>query len=94
MSHLIPQLKNTIAGAIAQDLPDFEIRKLIMAIVDDDKVELTTIEAAEYLKKSVATLKRWRRDRIPLRYRKDPGGAIRYRLDWLREFQSEGVIEG
>ena len=94
MSQLAATLQTTLAGAIAQGLPDTEIRKVILSIVDDDKVELTTPEAADYLNKSEATLKRWRRDGVKLRYRKDPGGAIRYRLDWLRKFQAEGVING
>ena len=92
MSQLAVTLQTTIAGAIAQDLPDTEIRKVILSIVDDIYRELKTVDAADYLNKSEPTLKRWRRKGIGPRYRKDAGGAIRYRLDWLREFQTEGVV--
>ena len=42
MSQLATTLQTTLAGAVAQDLPDIELRKVILSIVDDDKVELTT----------------------------------------------------
>lgn len=93
-SQMILLLQNTLAGAVAQELSDTEVRDLIMAIIDDDKKELNTPDAADYLNKSVMTLKRWRKERIGPKYRKEPGGSIRYRLDWLREFQEEGVIYG
>ena len=94
MSQLAATLQTTLAGAIAQNLPDNEIRKVVLSIVDDDKKELTTRDAADYLNKSEPTMKRWRMLGIGPRYRKDVGGAVRYRIDWLREYQTEGVIEG
>jgi hypothetical protein len=93
MSQLAVTLQTTLAGAIAQNLPDPQIRQIVLSIVDDDKRELTTVDAADYLNKSAPTLKRWRREGIGPKFRKECGGAIRYRLDWLREFQTEGVIE-
>ena len=92
MSQLAVTLQTTLAGAIAQNLPDPQVRQIVLSIVDDDQRELTTVDAADYLNKSEPTLKRWRRKGIGPRYRKDAGGAIRYRLDWLREFQTEGVV--
>jgi len=94
MSQLIRNLTNALAGAISQELPDPEICKIILSIVDDDKREFPTTDAADYLNKSEATMKRWRSLGIGPKYRKEPGGAVRYRLDWLREFQTEGVVEG
>ena len=92
MSQLAVTLQTTLAGAIANNLPDSQVRQIVLSIVDDDQRELTTVDAADYLSKSEPTLKRWRRNGIGPRYRKDVGGAIRYRLDWLREFQAEGVV--
>jgi len=94
MSHLIPTLKNAIAGAEVQALTDPEIRAVIMSIINDDKREMDTAAAADELDKSCSTLKRWRRLGIGPTYRKDAGGAIRYRLDWLREFQEDGTVHG
>ena len=92
MSQLAITLQTTLAGAMANNLPDPQIRQIILSIVADDQRELTTVDAADYLSKSEPTLKRWRRKGIGPRFRKDVGGAIRYRLDWLREFQTEGVV--
>ena len=92
MSQLAITLQTTLAGAIANNLPDPQIRQIVLSIVADDQRELTTVDAADYLSKSEPTLKRWRRKGIGPRFRKDVGGAIRYRLDWLREFQTEGVV--
>ena len=92
ISQLAITLQTTLAGAIANNLPDPQIRQIVLSIVDDDRRELTTVDAADYLSKSEPTLKRWRRKGIGPRFRKDVGGAIRYRIDWLREFQTEGVV--
>lgn len=91
-SQLAITLQTTLAGAITNNLPDSQIRQIVLSIVADDQRELTTVDAADYLSKSEPTLKRWRRKGIGPRFRKDVGGAIRYRLDWLREFQAEGVV--
>ena len=92
ISQLAITLQTTLAGAIANNLPDPQIRQIVLSIVADDQRELTTVDAADYLSKSEPTLKRWRRKGIGPRFRKDVGGAIRYRIDWLREFQTEGVV--
>lgn len=94
MTQLAVTLQTTIAGAIAQGLPDKELCLIVHSIIDDDKKELTTPDAADWLNKSEATLKRWRALKCGPRYRKEPFGAIQYRLDWLREFQAEGVVNG
>ena len=92
LNTIIPLLETALAGAAALNLSDAETRSQILAICDDDRRELTTPEAAEYLSKSEITLKQWRMKKIGPKYRKDIGGYVRYELRWLREFQSAAEV--
>ena len=83
-----------VAFLKSQNLTDEKVREIVHSIIDDDLAELVTPDAAAWLNKSEATLKRWRAQKCGPRYRKDIGGKVRYRMDWLKEFQSEGVIKG
>jgi hypothetical protein len=92
LNTIIPLLETALAGAVALNLSDDETRSQILAICDDDRRELTTPEAADYLSKSEITLKQWRMKKIGPKYRKDIGGYVRYELRWLREFQDAAVV--
>ena len=92
---LAGMLQTFLAGAVAQNMSDGEVARLVSGLLEDETKELTTIEAADYLNKTKATLERWRWAKTGPRYRKEQGGQVRYRTEWLREFQEGGqVIEG
>ena len=93
MTHLQTALRTALAGAAAEGMDDEALREVILTIADDANRELTTPQAAQFLGKSELTLKRWRCQGIGPTYRKDPGGAIRYRMAWLHEFMNEGVVD-
>ena len=92
MSQLIRLLENAIAGAVAQQLPDDEVRKIVLATVEDPEEELNTPEAAHLLNKAVPTLKLWRREGKGPTYRKDESGRVTYKRKWLNEHQNKGVV--
>jgi hypothetical protein len=91
-SNLIQLLQVTLDGCATQDMADAKVRQVIHSIIDDDQKELSTPDAADWLGKSEATLKRWRAHQCGPRYRKDAGGAVRYRMAWLKDYQTEGVV--
>ena len=90
MSPFVQLLKTTIIGAVAEDLSDDEIREMLLTILRDNSREMDTKAAAEYLGYSAPTLKLWRYKKIGPKYRKDGGGRIRYRLDWLNQYTENG----
>ena len=93
MPSLISKLQTAVAGIATQDLSDDLIRDQVLDVLNDPHSEMTTLDAAEFLKRSVGTLKRWRVEEKGPRYRRDPQGRISYRRDWLAEFLSQGVVE-
>jgi len=93
MQNLAGTLQTLLHGAIAQELPDNEVRQVVLSVIEDDRRRLDTPAAADFLGKSRQTLERWRRQKSRPRYSKDSGGYVRYRLDWLKNFQTAGEIE-
>ena len=92
MSQLIRLLENAIAGAVAQQLPEPEVREIVLGIVEDEEEEFDTSEAADYLHRAVPTLKLWRREGKGPTFRRDESGRITYKKRWLNEHRNKGVV--
>jgi hypothetical protein len=63
-------------------------KKSVVMMEDDQPV--STKEAAQFLKKSPITLKRWRSQGRGPTFRKTETGRIEYTLLWLREYSEGG----
>ena len=93
MSNLIPLLRTTLTGAETQELPDSEIRSILLGLLLDCDRPMSTIEAAQWLKKSPITLKRWRTQGRGPTYRRLKSGRIEYTPKWLLEYSNKGIVK-
>jgi hypothetical protein len=92
MTPLQLQIKTTVAGAIASDLPDQDFLEVLRSIIEEGDSEIDTEEAARIVRKSPITLKKWRAKGVGPKFRKDPNGFISYRKSWLQEFMEQGEV--
>ena len=92
MTNLTLLLQTTLAGADAQNLPESQVRTMLLDLLLEDNQPLDTIKAAKWLGKSPITLKRWRYQCRGPTYRKDESGRVTYTPKWLREFSNRGIV--
>jgi len=87
-------LRAALTGCEAQGFNEIQLAEILGPLLLPDEKELDTHGAARFLSKSAATLERWRVRGTGPKYRKDPTGAVRYRVGWLKDHQNSGTFSG